>query len=95
MHTQHVKFSTYVAWGGGVVRVVAVGVVFEDGEEAACLEDEDVVDGSLFEPVVVVACFLPSPLFFVLLLVLLLDFIGTIYRGFYVVRSCSLTTKWF
>jgi hypothetical protein len=41
----------------------------------------------MFEPVVVVACFLPSPLFFVLLLVLLLDFIGTIYRGFYVVTG--------
>jgi hypothetical protein len=89
MHTQHVKFSTYVAWGGGVVRVVAVGVVFEEGEDemAAGLEDEDIVDGSMFEPVVVVACFLPSPLFFVLLLVLLLDFIGTIYRGFYVVTG--------
>ena len=91
MHTQHVKFSTYVAWGSGVGRVAVLGVVFEEGEMAAGLEDEDIVDGSMFEPMVVVACFLPSPLFFVLLLVLLLDFIGTMYRGFYVVGSCSLT----
>ena len=38
MHTQHVKFSTYVAWGSGVGGVVAarvaVGVVFVDGELA-------------------------------------------------------------
>ena len=34
MHTQHVKFSAYVAGGGGVGGVVAVGVVFEDGELA-------------------------------------------------------------
>ena len=82
MHTQHVKFSTYVAWGsvvGGVVAArVAVGVVFEEGGvglDAAAAE-------SVVEVVVIVVVFLPSPLFFVLLLVLLLDFIGTIYRDF-------------
>jgi hypothetical protein len=79
MHTQHVKFSAYVAWGRGVVRAVAVVLVFEEGEvsemEAA---DDDDVDGSMFEPVAVVVIFLPSPFFFVLLLVLLLDFIGTV-----------------
>ena len=81
MHTQHVKFSAYVAWGRGVVRAVAVVLVFEEGEvseikmEAA---DDDDVDGSMFEPVAVVVFFLPSPLFFVLLLVFLLDFIGTV-----------------
>ena len=88
MHTQHVKFSTYVAWGGGVGEVVAVGVVFEEGEVSG-LEDDD-VDGSMFEPVAVVVCFLPSPLFFVLLLVLLLDFIGTNYRENYVASSVLL-----
>ena len=41
MHTQHVKFSTYVAWGGGVGVAVAVGVVFEEGEMAAGLEEDD------------------------------------------------------
>ena len=75
MHTQHVKFSKYVAWGGGVG---AVAVVFEEGEisETGKTEDDD-VDGSMFEPVAVVVCFFPSPHFFILLLVLLLDFIGT------------------
>jgi len=33
-HTQHVKFSTYVTWGSGMGGVVAVGVVFVDGELA-------------------------------------------------------------
>ena len=81
MHTQHVKFSTYVAWSSGVGGVVSVGVVFEEGEisEMGTADDDD-VDGAMFEPVAVVVCFLPSPLFFVLLLVLLLDFIGTNYR---------------
>ena len=60
MHTQHVKFSAYVAWGGGVGVAVAVGVVFEEGE--AGLDDDD--GGSVFEVVVVVACCLPSPPFF-------------------------------
>ena len=56
MHTQHVKFSTYVAWGSGVGGVEAVGVVFEEGE-AAGLDDD--VAGSVLE-VVVVVVFLPS-----------------------------------
>jgi hypothetical protein len=43
MHTQHVKFSTYVAWGSGVGGVVAVVLVFEEGELFG-LED-DGVDG--------------------------------------------------
>jgi hypothetical protein len=90
MHTQHVKFSTYVLCGGGV------GVVFEDGEEAAGLVDDDDVNGSMFEPVAVMVLFSPSTLFFVLLLVLLLDFMGTVYsragstKCFYLFRgTCS------
>jgi hypothetical protein len=79
MHTQHVKFSAYVAWGRGVVRAVAVVLVFEEGKVSEMgAADEDDVDGSMFEPVAVVVFFLPSPLFFVLLLVFLLDFIGTV-----------------
>ena len=70
MHTQHVKFSTYVTWGHGVGVVVAVGVVFVEGV-AAGLDDD--VAGSLVEVVVVVVGFLPA-LFFLLLLVFL-DFI--------------------
>ena len=71
--------------------VVSVGVVFEEGEisEMGTADDDD-VDGSMFEPVAVVVCFLPSPLFFVLLLVLLLDFIGTNYRENYVASSVLL-----
>jgi hypothetical protein len=56
MHTQHVKFCAYVAWGGGVGGVVAVGVVFEEGME----EVDDDVDGLMLEMVVVVVCCLPS-----------------------------------
>ena len=41
MHTQHVKFSTYVAWGSGVGGVVAVGVVFEEGEVSGMVDDDD------------------------------------------------------
>ena len=79
MHTQHVKFSTYVAWGsvvGGVVAArVAVGVVFEEGE-AVGLDDD--VAGSVLEVVVVVVFFLPSPSsLLVSFLVVLLDFIDT------------------
>ena len=78
MHTQHVKFSTYVAWGSGVGRVVAVGVVFEEGEVSGLLEDDD-DDRSVFGVVVVVVVvvfFLPPSSFFLLLLLqLLLDFI--------------------
>ena len=73
MHTQHVKFSMYVAWGGGVdgvggvVAVVLVGLVEEDDDRAVV----EVV-------VVVVVSFLPSPsLPLVSSLVVLLDCIGT------------------
>ena len=51
MHTQHVKFSTYVAWGSGV-GVVAVGVVFEEGEAAGL--DDDVARSVLEEVVLVI-----------------------------------------
>jgi len=88
MHTQHVKFSAYVAWGGGVDGVVAVGVVFEEGEVGG-LEADD--DRSVLEVVVVtvvVVFLLPSSFFFLLLLLqLLLDFIVTIGRGFVYVFS--------
>jgi hypothetical protein len=76
MHTQHVKFSTYVAWGSVVGVAVAVGVVFEEGEVGL---DDDVA-GSVLEVVVVVVFFLPSPsLVLVFFLVVLLDFIDTTY----------------
>ena len=75
MHTQHVKFSTYVAWGSGVGRVVAVGVDFEEGEAAGL--DDDVV-GLVLEVVVVVVFFLPPPsLLLASFSVVLLDCIGT------------------
>ena len=54
MHTQHVKFSRYVAWAGGMGGVVAVGVVFEEGEVSGMEEADDDVDGSVLEAVVVV-----------------------------------------
>jgi hypothetical protein len=54
MHTQHVKFCAYVAWGSGVGGVVAVGVVFEEGEVLGMEEVDDDVDGSVLEVVVVV-----------------------------------------
>ena len=54
MHTQHVKFSTYVAWGGVVGGVVAVGAVFEEGEVSGMEEADDDVDGMVLEVVVVV-----------------------------------------
>ena len=74
MHTQHVKFSTYVGGGG-------VGVVFEEGEVAGMVEVDDDVNGLVVEVVVVfVACFLPSPPFSFLLLPLL-DFIGLFKNG--------------
>ena len=57
MHTQHVKFSAYVAWGSGVGGVVAVGVVFEEGDGAGMAADDD-DDPSVFEVVVVVVSFL-------------------------------------
>ena len=81
MHTQHVKFSTYVAWGGGVGGVVAVGVVFEEGEVPGMEEADDDVDGMVLEVVVVVVVVvvgLPSPPIFLVLLVVVLDFIGAI-----------------
>ena len=89
MHTQHVKFSMYVAWGGGVGGVVAVGVVFEEGELSGLEEPDDVVDGSVFEVVAVVVVVVfwlpPSSFFLLLLLLLLLDFIVTICHNFGVV----------
>ena len=82
MHTQHVKFSAYVAWGSGVGRVEAVGVVFEEGEAVGL--DDDVAE-SVLEVGVVVVFFLPSPsLVLVFFLVVLLDCIVT-QRGW----SCS------
>jgi hypothetical protein len=78
MHTQHVKFSAYVAWGVNMGGVVAVGVVFEEGEVSRMEEVDDDVDGMVLEVVVVVVVVvfgLPSPPFF-LLLVVLLGFIG-------------------
>ena len=78
MHTQHIKFSTYVAWGSGVDGVVAVGVVFEEGKVSGMEEVDDDVDGLVLEVVVVVVCGLPSASFFKFLVVLLLDFIGTV-----------------
>ena len=78
MHTQHVKFSTYVAWGVGMGGVVAVVFVFEEGEVSGLEEVDD--DRSVMEVVVVVGTFLPSPLFFWLVRVLL-DFIDTIWMG--------------
>ena len=72
MHTQHVKFSTYVAWGSDVV---AVGVVFEEGEVG--LDDSD--DGSVLEVVAVMIIFLPSPSWLLVsFLVVVLDCIGTL-----------------
>ena len=84
MHTQHVKFSAYVAWGSGVGGVVAarvaVGVVFEEGEVGLDDDDEDVA-GAVLEVVGVVVYFLPSSsLVLVFFLVVLLDCIGTIER---------------
>ena len=77
MHTQHVKFSVYVAWGSGVGGVEAVGMVFEEGEAAGL--DDDVAGSVLEVVVVVVGGFLPSPsLLLVFFLVVLLDCIGTI-----------------
>ena len=77
MHTQHVKFSTYVAWSGGVGGVVPVGVVFEEGEMSGLVEDDD--RSSVVEVVVVVVFFLPSPsLLLVSFLTVLLDCIESI-----------------
>jgi hypothetical protein len=74
MHTQHVKFSAYVACAGGVGGVAAVGVGFEEGEVAS---DDDVAE-SVFAVGVVVVFSLPSPsLLLASFLVVLLDCIGT------------------
>jgi uncharacterized membrane protein YdjX (TVP38/TMEM64 family) len=71
MHTQHVKFSTYVAWGVGVGGVVAVVLVFEEGEVSGLVEEDD--DRSpVVEVVVVVVFFLPSPS------LLLVAFVGVV-----------------
>ena len=59
--------------------VVAVGLVFEEGEVSGLEEDDD--RSSVLEVVVVAVTFLPSPLFFRLVLVVLLDFIRTIQMG--------------
>ena len=78
MHTQHIKFSTYVAWGSGVDGVVAVGVVFEEGKVSGMEEADDDVDGMVLEVVVVVVCGLPSPsLLLVSFSVVLMDCIDT------------------
>ena len=78
MHTQHVKFSAYVAWGGVMGGVVAVVLVFEEGKVSGMEEVDDDVDGLVLEVVVVVVFGLPSAPFFMLLVVLLLDYIGTV-----------------
>ena len=78
MHTQHVKSSTYVAWDRGVGGVVAVVLVFEEGEVAGLVEEDD-DRSSVVEAVVVVVFFLPSPsLLLVSFLVVLLDCIDLI-----------------
>ena len=59
--------------------VVAVGVVFEEGEISGLVEEDDGVDGSVFEVVVVVVFFLPLlSLPLVSFLVVLLDCIDSI-----------------
>ena len=82
MHTQHVKFSAYVAWGSGVGGLVAVVLVFEEGKVPGLVDDDD-DRSSVVEVVVVVVVvvfFLPplSSFFLLVLLQLLLDFIVTI-----------------
>jgi len=77
MHTQHVKFSAYVG-GGGVGKVVAVVLVFEEGEVFGLVEEDD-DRSSVVEVVVVVVFFVPSPsLLLVSFLVVLFDSIGTV-----------------
>ena len=78
MHTQHVKFSTYVACGGDVDELMAVGLVFEEGEVSGLVEEDD-DRSSVLEVVVVVVFFLPSPsLPLVSFSVVLLDCIDSI-----------------
>jgi hypothetical protein len=93
MHTQHVKFSVYVTWGGGVGGVVAVVLFFEEGEVIGLMEDDD--RSSVFEPVfevvVGVVFFLPSPsLPLVAFFVVLLDCIDSIRGGDCVLRRSFL-----
>jgi hypothetical protein len=77
MHTQHVKFSTYVLCAGGVGGVVAVVLVFEEGKLSGLVEDDD--RSSVLEVVVVVVFFLPSPSWLLVsFLVVLLDCIDSI-----------------
>ena len=65
---------------------MAVSVVFKEGELSGSEEADDAVDGSVFEVVVVVGFFLPSPsLGLISFSVVLLDCIDSIARGF----SCS------
>ena len=78
MHTQHVKFSAYVAWGSGVGRAAAVGVVFEEGEMGGMAADDD-DDRSVFE--VVVVSFLTSPSASLLLASFLAVLLGCIDIG--------------
>ena len=78
MHTQHVKFSAYVLGGDGVGGVVAVVLVFEEGEVSGSVEEDD-DRSSVVEVVGVVVFFLPSPsLPLVSFLVVLLDCIDPI-----------------
>ena len=79
MHTQHVKFSTYVLGGGGVGGVV-VGVVFEEGEMGGMAADDD-DDPSVFEVVMVVVSFLASPSASLLLASFLAVLLGCIDIG--------------
>ena len=72
IHTQHVRFSAYVAWGSGVGGAVAVGVGFEEGEEVGLDEDRSLV----LEVVEAVVFFLPPSPFFLLLV--WLDIMATI-----------------
>ena len=91
MHTQHVKFSAYVAWGSGVGVAVAVGVVFEEGEVSGLLEDDDRSVLEVVVVVVVVVFFLPPSSFVLLLLLqLLLDFIATVGRGLVMFLAFSI-----
>jgi hypothetical protein len=84
MHTQHVKFSAYVTPGDGMGGVVAVFLVFEEGEVSGLLEDDDRSVLEVVVVVVVVVLFLPPSSFVLLLLLqLLLGFIVTIVRGLF------------
>ena len=77
MHTQHVKFSAYVAGCRDVGGAVAVVLVFEEGKLSGLEEDDD--RSSVLEVVVVVVFFLLSPswllVFFLVVLLDCIDFI--------------------